>query len=258
MGRELDEVEEAVALGHRGVVGEVPGVERREVVVQQVAPVRLRLRVGVAGELERGVREDGADPQGRPRQEGLDLRRRDVGRADREVARVGLRLGEEARAGDGVVDLRLGPPAGPVLREGGRELGIQLGPRIIRQQLVGHVALRFGLRVVVAQIHVPQCVCNLLIHFGPRVEVQQSRDDLAIDLAAVVVARQSRADGRGHGAARGVVGELAGHVGRDFPWSQNGTRAVAMRASTPASFWNWDRSRASMAALIAAPVSACV
>ena len=34
MGRELllDEVEEAVALGHRRVVGEVPGVERREVV----------------------------------------------------------------------------------------------------------------------------------------------------------------------------------------------------------------------------------
>ena len=34
VGRELllDEVEEAVALGHRRVVGEVPGVERREVV----------------------------------------------------------------------------------------------------------------------------------------------------------------------------------------------------------------------------------
>ena len=43
MGRELllDEVEEAVALGHRRVVGEVPGVERREVVAAQIAPVRL-------------------------------------------------------------------------------------------------------------------------------------------------------------------------------------------------------------------------
>ena len=75
VGREplLDEVEEAVALGHRRVVGEVPGVERREVVAAQIiAPVRFRLGVGVAGELERGVREDGVDPQGRPRQERLD------------------------------------------------------------------------------------------------------------------------------------------------------------------------------------------
>ena len=53
VGRELllDEVEEAVALGHRRVVGEVPGVERREVVAAQIAPVRFRLGVGVAGEL---------------------------------------------------------------------------------------------------------------------------------------------------------------------------------------------------------------
>ena len=65
MGRELllDEVEEAVALGHRRVVGEVPGVERREIAAQ-IAPVRFRLGVGVAGELERGVREDGVDPRG--------------------------------------------------------------------------------------------------------------------------------------------------------------------------------------------------
>ena len=50
-GRELllDGVEEAVALGHRRVVGEVPGVERREVVAAQIAPVRFRLGVGVAG-----------------------------------------------------------------------------------------------------------------------------------------------------------------------------------------------------------------
>ena len=59
-----------------------------------------------------------------------------------------MRLGEEARAGDGVVDLRLGSPRHPVLGEGGRELGVQLGPRVEREKLVGHVALRLGLRVV--------------------------------------------------------------------------------------------------------------
>ena len=227
LGRELvlDEVEEAVALGHRRIPSEVPGVERREVAVAQVPPVRLRLRIGVAGELERGFREDGVGRQGRPGQEGLDLGRRDVGAhqgleapvgADREVPGVGQRLGEEARAGDGVVDLRLGSPRRPVLGEGRCQQRIQLGPRVIREKLVGHVALRLGLRVVIREIHVPQGVCDLLIDFGPGVEVQQSRDDLGIDLAAVVVARQSRADGRGHRAARGVVGQLARHVGRDL------------------------------------------
>ena len=74
LGRELvlDEVEEAVALGHRRIPSEVPGVERREVAVAQVPPVRLRLSVGVAGELERGFREDGVGRQGRPGQKGLD------------------------------------------------------------------------------------------------------------------------------------------------------------------------------------------
>ena len=130
-------MKEAVALGHRRVPSEVPGVERREAAAAQVPPVRLRLGVGVAGELERGVREDGVGRQGRPGQEGLDLGRRDVGAhqgleaavgTDRKVPGVGQRLGEEARAGDGVVDLGLGPRAGPVLGERGRELGIQLGP----------------------------------------------------------------------------------------------------------------------------------
>ena len=75
MGRELllDEVEEAVALGHRRVVGEVPGVERREVVAAQIAPVRFRLGVGVAGELERGVREDGGVTLVRTRDSKLPL-----------------------------------------------------------------------------------------------------------------------------------------------------------------------------------------
>ena len=227
LGRELvlDEVKEAVALGHRRVPSKVPCVERREAAAAQVPPVRLRLRKGVAGELERGVREDGVGRQGRPGQERLDHGGSDVGAhqglearvgADREVARVRLRLGQEARAGDGVVDLRLGSPRRPVLGERGRELGVQLGPRVEREQLAGHVALRLGLRKVIAQIHVPEGVCDLLIDFGPRVEVQQGRDDLAIDLAAVVVARQSRADGRGHRAAGGVVGQLARNEARDL------------------------------------------
>ena len=226
LGRELllDEVEEAVALGHRGVPSKVPRVGR-EAAAAQVPPVGLRLGIGVAGELERGVREDGGGRQGRPGQEGLDHERGHVGAhqglearvgADREVARVRLRLGQEARAGDGVVDLRLGSPRRPVLGERGRELGIQLGARVIREQLVGHVALRLGLRVVIREIHVPEGVCDLLIDFGPGVEVQQGRDDFGIDLAAVVVAGQGRGDGRGHRAAGGVVGQLARHVGRDL------------------------------------------
>ena len=227
LGRELllDEVEEAVALGHRGVPSEVPGVERREAAAAQVPPVRFRLGIGVAGELERGVREDGGGRQGRPGQEGLDHGRRHVGAhqglearvgADREVARVCLRLGQEARAGDGVVDLALNAPAGPVLREGRCQQRIQLGAGIKPKQLAGHVALRFGLRVVIREIHVSQGVCDLLIDFGPGVEVQQGRDDLRIDLGAVVVAGKGRGDGRGHRAAGGVVGQLARHVGRDL------------------------------------------
>ena len=164
-------------------------------------------------------------PPGAPGQEGLDLGRGHVGAhqgleapvgADREVPLVGQRLGEEARAGDGVVDLGLGPRAGPILGERGRELGVQLGPRVERQQLAGHVALCLGLRKVIREIHVPEGVCDLLIDLGLSVEVEQRGDDLRVDLAAVVVARQSRADGRGHRAAGGVIGELARHVGRHF------------------------------------------
>ena len=130
--------------------------------------------------------------------------------ADREVARVCLRLRQEPRAGDGVVDLRLGSPAGPVLQEGGREQRIQL-----RAEVEERIGLDRG--VITGKIHVAQGICNLLIHFGPRVEVEQRGDDLGIDLAAVVVARQSRADGRGHRAAGGVVTELAGHEARHIP-----------------------------------------
>ena len=55
MGRELllDKVEKAVALGHRRVPREVPGVERREPAAAQVAPVRFRL--GVASQVSSSV-----------------------------------------------------------------------------------------------------------------------------------------------------------------------------------------------------------
>ena len=212
-------MEQAVALGHSGVPSKVPGVERREAAAAQVPPVRFRLGVGVAGELERGVREDGGGRQGRPGQEGLDHGRRHVGAhqglearvgADREVARVRLRLGQEARAGDGVVDLRLGPPRRPILQERGCEQRVQFRTGI--EEGIG-----LGRGVIGREVHVAQGICNLLIHFGPRVEVEQRGDDLGIDLAAVVVARQSRADGRGHRAAGGVVGQLAGHEARHLP-----------------------------------------
>ena len=82
--------------------------------------------------------------------------------------------------------MALGPRAGPVLGERSRELGVQFGPRAIRQQLVGHVALSFGLGVVIRQIHrARRGVGDGLVHFGPRVEIQQSRDDLGIDLAVL-------------------------------------------------------------------------
>ena len=219
VGRELllDEVEDAVVLGHRRVP--------HEAAVAQVPPVRFRLGVGVAGELERGVREDGVGRQGRPGQERLDHGGSDVGArqglearvgADREVARVRLRLGQEARAGDGVVDLRLGSPRRPALGQGRCQQRIQLRAGIKPEQLARHVALRLGQREVARQVHVPQSVGDLLIDFGLSVEVEQRGDDLGIDLAAVVVAGQGRGDGRGHRAGGGVVGQLAPHVGRDF------------------------------------------
>ena len=62
----------------------------------------------------------------------------------------------------------------------------------------------------------PTGVGDGLVGFGSRVEVEQRRDDFAVDLAAVVVAGQGRADGRGHGGRGGVVGQLAGHEVRDL------------------------------------------
>ena len=216
----LDQVEDPTSFDTSGV-GEVASVQELQVIGPQEASVRFRLGPAVAAEAQRGlVAQDGVALEGRfqeqiPYYSGRELLLHQVedvpalcARCADEVAGVCGCLVQEA--GHGVVDLHLGPSRRPVLREGGRELAVQLRAGVIQR-------LRFCLRVIVSQIHVPQGVCNLLIHFGPRVEVQQSRDDLDIDLAAVVVARQSRADAAAaHGAARGVVGQLAGHEARDL------------------------------------------
>ena len=107
--------------------------------------------------------------------------------------------------------------AGPVLSQGRCRQRVQFGPRIKRQQLAGHVALHLGSCPVGRQIHrARHGVGDGLVRFGPRVEIQQCRDDLAVDLAAVVVAGKGRGDGRGHGGRRGVVGQLARHEARDL------------------------------------------
>ena len=222
----LNQVEDPASFGSRGV-GEVACVQGRQVVAPQEAGVRFRFGPAVAAEAQRGlVAEDGVALEGRfqeqvPYDSGGKLLLDQVEhvpalRARRADEVAGVCGGLVQEAGDGVVDLRLGSPRRPVLGEGRCQQRIQLGAGIKPKQLVGHVALRFGLRVVIREIHVPQGVCDLLIDFGPRVEVQQSRDDLGIDLGAVVVAGQGRGDGRGHRAAGGVVGQLARHVGRDF------------------------------------------
>ena len=127
-----------------------------------------------------------------------------AGRAH-EVAGVAGRLVQEAGAREGVVDFRLGPSRRPVLQERGREQRVQLRAGI--EEGIG-----LGRGVVGREVHVAQGVGNLLVHFGPRVEVQQRCDDLGVDLIAVIVARQSRADSRAHLAAGLVVGQLPAHV----------------------------------------------
>ena len=202
----LDQVEDPASFGARGV-GEVAGVQGAQVIGPQV---RFRLGPAIAAEAQRGlVAQDGVALEGRfqeqiPYYSGRELLLHQVEdvpalcarRAD-EVAGVCGRLVQEAS--DGVVDLGLRSAAGPVLQEGGRELAVQHRAGVVGQQLVGHVALhrgscavgqqlaghvalRLGLRVVVAQIHrARRGVGDGLIRFGPRVEVEQRGDDLAID-----------------------------------------------------------------------------
>ena len=216
----LDQVEDPASFGARGV-GKVAGVQGTQIIGAQEAPVRFRFGPAIAPEPQRGlVAEDGVALEGRfqqkvPYDSGGKLlldQVEDVAafRARRAHEVAGVRGGLVQEARDGVVDFRLGPPRGPILQERGCEQRIQLRTGI--EEGIG-----LGRGVVVAQIHVAQRVCNLLIHFGPRVEVEQRGDDLGIDLGAVVVARQSRADGRGHRAAGGVVAELAGHEARHLP-----------------------------------------
>ena len=210
----LDQVEDPASFGARGV-GKVAGVQGAQIIGAQEAPVRFRFGPAIAPEPQRGlVAEDGVALEGRfqqkvPYDSGGKLlldQVEDIGafRARRAHEVAGVRGGLVQEARDGVVDLRLGPPRRPILQERGREQRVQFRTGI--EEGIG-----LGRGVIGREVHVPQRVCNLLIHFGPRVEVEQRGDDLGIDLAAVVVARQSRADGRGHRAARGVVTELAGH-----------------------------------------------
>ena len=70
--------------------------------------------------------------------------------------------------------------------------------------------------VVAREVHVAQGVGDFLVRLGSRVEVQEGGDDLGVDLAAVVVARQGRADAAAHGAVGGVVGQLSRHVAGDL------------------------------------------
>ena len=215
----LNQVEDPASFGSRGV-GEVACVQGRQVVAPQEAGVRFRFGPAVAAEAQRGqVAEDGVALEGRfqeqvPYDSGGKLlldQVEDVAafRARRADEVAGVCGGLVQEAGDGVVDLRLGSPRRPVLGEGRCQQRIQLGAGV--EQRIG-----LGRGVIIGKIHVPQGVCDLLIDFGPGVEVEQRGNDLGVDLAAVVVARQSRGDGRGHRAARGVVTELASHVGRDL------------------------------------------
>ena len=106
-------------------------------------------------------------------------------------------------------------PGGPVLGQGRRQHRVQLRARVIREELVGHVALRFGGGVVGRQIHAARDgVGDGLVRLGPRVEIEEGGDDVVVDLAAVVVGGQHRGDGRAHGAVRRVIRELAGHEAR--------------------------------------------
>ena len=65
-GRRREEGEEQAAdAPGDGLLGKYQASSGAKLLLLQIAPVRFRLGVGVAGELERGVREDGVDPQGR-------------------------------------------------------------------------------------------------------------------------------------------------------------------------------------------------
>ena len=111
----------------------------------------------------------------------------------------------------------MGAPAGPILVEGGRELAVQLGPGIIREELVGHVALRLGGGVIIRQVHgARRRVGDSLVYLGPRVEIEQSSYYLAVDLTGIIITRQCRADAGADRGTRGVVGQLSRHETRDL------------------------------------------
>ena len=59
--------------------------------------------------------------------------------------------------------VRRGPPAGPVLREGRCQQRIQLCAGIIPKQLVGHVALRLGLSVVLLALVIAEFMAAVVL-----------------------------------------------------------------------------------------------
>ena len=97
-----------------------------------------------------------------------------------QVAGVCRRLVQEA--GDGVVDLRLGPPAGPVLREGRCQQRIQLCAGIIPKQLVGHVALRLGLSLASLALVIAEFMAAVVLSLASLASTEAGVLFLALDL----------------------------------------------------------------------------
>ena len=223
--------EDAVAL-REGLPDEVAGVQGAQVGGGEVARVAFALRVAVAGDLEgAAVAKDAGPGERRLEQQVLDDRREELvlhdlmngaaggaGRAH-EVAGVPRRLVQEARPGDLGVHL----DGGVVVKQRYVDLvddrGLELRPAHVDAHQpgdgVGDLLVRLGRGVVGREVRAARHgVGDGLVGFGPRVEVQQGRDDLVVDLAGIVVARQRRGDGRAHLAAGLVVRQLAGHEAR--------------------------------------------
>ena len=204
----LDEVVDAGAFGAGGH-REVPRVQRSQVVGPQEAAVRLCLGPGVAPDAQGGlVAQDGVADQRRleeqvPHDAGRellldqvpDLPRLCTGSSD-EVPGVPRRLVQEAGAGD--LGVHLG--GGVVVEQRYVDLvddrGLELRPAHVDAHQPGdgvrYFLVRLGRGVVGREVRAARHgVGDGLVGFGPRVEVQQGRDDLVVDLAAAVVARRA-------------------------------------------------------------------
>ena len=81
---------------------------------------------------------------------------------------------------------------------------------------MGHVALGFRGGEVGRQVHAAgHGIGDVLVHFGPCVEIEQSSYYLAVDLTGIIITRQCRADAGADGGTRCVVGQLSRHEARD-------------------------------------------